>query len=258
MKILILGCSHSLGSWRKSTSFKNQKDYDVNNSWVAHLCRQYNEHQFINFSHPAGGIFNYTITLSYLKKDGLLDKIDKVIIQNTNEVRLTLYHVDKFSFENETEISLYNNNYPYNIETPTKYKNYKLYNFANFKKSENSSYNYNSFELQDSESICKKVLDTDDINIKTKLKNLYDGNFYVDFIHKNLSHLIEHVILKDKELYTFNWMLGENSIYNLINNISDNLYHRISSKVDNYHLDSYGNKLVFELLKDDLDKFIKK
>jgi hypothetical protein len=84
MNILCLGCSWTAGI--------NEQPYN----WVTALSKMMPEHTFYNCA-QSGGSLLYSIWvmeefLSNAKRDDVPIKIDKIILQVTNEGRLTYYH----------------------------------------------------------------------------------------------------------------------------------------------------------------------
>lgn len=231
MKVLVIGCSHSAGAWKKN--LLNQRIwYDSGYGWVSHLARNYNKINFDCYAHPGGGVFNYISTIGHLIKADRLKEYDKIIIQYTDELRVTVYVLPN------CEPELYKH--------PNKFKNLNMYDYAN------NTYLKKMFQFHDVNHLLKDIELTkiQKDNVNNYMSEIMNNPFSAQII-ENLKISLEYLVDKEK-LFTFEW----EEIKNKMNNISPNLYETISSTVDGSHLDRYGNKLVYEILKDDIEKFL--
>lgn len=221
-KLLIIGCSHSVGSW---ITFRK---YNTDSGWVYNIAKKYKEYHVDCISHLAGGVFNYIITIGLLDEEIL--KYDKVIVQHSvDEPRITFYNIDYENIFNVAEYSTSLNNLKRFDYT------HKLMNYKN----ENLDL-YGKFSVQ--------------INRNEALNYIYDmkNGLYINYhLMKAYKNIINN-IFKNK-LYSFEW----NDIINKIDNMyGKDTYLKMINTVDNYHIDEYGNKLVFELIEPDLDNFL--
>jgi len=87
-KALILGCSHSAGAYNHETKLAEQTT-----GWPALISNNFLNYEVHCFSHPGGGIMNYMWTLGHVINKFGKDYFDKIIIQITQEPRLTIYNI---------------------------------------------------------------------------------------------------------------------------------------------------------------------
>jgi hypothetical protein len=87
-KVLILGCSHSAGAYNHNTELADQTT-----GWSALIANNFLNYEVRCFTHPGGGIMNYMWTLGHIINKFGKDYFDKIIIQITQEPRLTIYNI---------------------------------------------------------------------------------------------------------------------------------------------------------------------
>jgi len=213
MKLLILGCSHSVGAFNNSAEL-----YNMDDGWVNNISNRY-EYDVDCISHLGGGSFNYIVTVGMLKD--IINSYDKIIIQYTDEPRLTFYDIDYIS-DFPKDLLVYNN------------KNLKRYVYSHKK-------NIGGLNNQTGNLYFHQHNLAKNFNKNSYLKTSIES-------HKNnLKNIFEN------KLYTFEW----NDIKVKMNNMyGKHTYEKIVNSVDGQHLDGYGNKLIFELIEPDLNNFL--
>jgi len=87
-KVLILGCSHSAGSYSDGIKISDKRS-----GWPALIANNFLNYEVHCFTHPGGGIMNYMWTLGYIINKFSKDYFDKIIIQISQEPRLTIYDI---------------------------------------------------------------------------------------------------------------------------------------------------------------------
>jgi len=214
MKLLIIGCSHSVGV------FDTNRNFNVNDGWVNLIAKKYNNYNIECYSHLGGGCFNYLTTLGLL--EDTINNFDKVIVQYTTEPRLAFYDLKSFT------------NLPKDLYVSTDFSNLNRFFYNHNKMSGGTDVKTGNLYIQ-----------------HTKCYNNLIENDYMNLTIDSYKSLINQ-IFKNK-IYTFEW----SNIKNKINETyGKNTYQKIVNSVDGDHLDSYGNKLVFELIEPDLDNFL--
>jgi len=89
-RLLILGCSHSVGEyvWDSKAERANTND---TSGWPMRICERYSNYDVWIVSWPGGGLINYIWFLGYIIRYYGKDFFDKIIMQLSHEPRLTLY-----------------------------------------------------------------------------------------------------------------------------------------------------------------------
>jgi len=85
-KVLILGCSHSAGSYSDGIKISDKRS-----GWPALIANTFLNYEVHCITHHGGGIINYMWSLGHLINKFGKDYFDKIIIQISNEPRLTMY-----------------------------------------------------------------------------------------------------------------------------------------------------------------------
>lgn len=263
MNILILGCSHTAGSWCKKFTAKSfLKSLLLNNihkepkethnyickydkGWPVLLANEFKDHKFYVFAHTGGGLINYIITLGYLNHLYGKDFFDKVICQYTTELRMTLYNIQHEKFIN---------NFPKNMEIKisSEHNNINIfdynYNFAN-KKNENCIQLHNSHYLTNTlldGFIKNEVKD----NFIKKIHSLQKYNQYSKLTSIALTNILENYY---EHTLVFDWY---DVVVKRINEKEENLYNTLIAEGDGYHLTENGMTTMYELFKKDFHSFI--
>ena len=86
-KVLILGCSHSAGNYNPN----DPANADKNSGWPTLIANTFLNYEVHCITHHGGGIINYMWSLGHLINKFGKDYFDKIIIQISNEPRLTMY-----------------------------------------------------------------------------------------------------------------------------------------------------------------------
>lgn len=238
MRILILGCSHSAGAWKKNL-LNERIWYDAGFGWPSYLARNYPKIDFECYAHPAGGVINYLTTVGHLYKTDKMKEFDGVIIQYTEELRVTIYNLPNCD--------------PEKFVHPKKLKNLNVYDYAN------KSHLKKMYQVHNPNYVTEHILKDIEISqeqkdnlLKSYLEELCENPFSEKMI-QDLKFSLECLFDRDK-LFTFEWSY----IKDEMTNIRPNLYETISDTVDGHHLDRYGNKIVYEILENPLDEFLRK
>ena len=94
-KVLIFGCSHSSGSFNHN----DPKNSDKTNGWPALIANNFLNYEVHCITHHGGGIINYLWSLGHFVNKFGKDYFDNIIIQISDEPRLTMYDIPLHTIE---------------------------------------------------------------------------------------------------------------------------------------------------------------
>ena len=257
--VLILGCSHSGGSYRH----EDPKLCDISKGWVALIANTFTDCDIYCVSHFGGGIFNYMWTLGYFIDKLGKDFFHKIIIQISNEPRL----------------SLYKNPRHFNILDPT--TNQLTFNdireeLIQIKKSASDIFSRNLY-VYDIDHPINKIYNEetenffDDKNLYltlmiehflTLIKSIYDdsmlfafrwGKFPLSYLPDYLHEVLDS---KNKWKKIFPFLIETSVCEHLIETIGEKQYLLLQMTDNSGHLDEEGNQLVYKYLEPQLESFL--
>lgn len=261
MKILILGCSHTAGAWdynmfRHIKKFNNISRHNKGTQqntmfhcyhgkgWPNLLAKDLPEHEFYVFAHPGGGMINYLITLGAILEVYGKRFFDKIIVQYTEELRLTIYNIRQNDLLEK---------FPYNMKALIE-GNIKIFDYNFFKNSNYQAYT-NCIQLHNYHYVSNYFLkDFVKDNLKPEfemmLEKTSNTNKYKDLTKLSLKNIIDNF---QSDMFTFNCK----NVSDRINCIEDNLYDKLLNEGDGVHLNIKGIQIMYNTFKNDLINYIK-
>lgn len=205
-KVLILGCSHSAGSYDHNDPNKA----DNSNGWPALISNNFPNWQVHCVTHFGGGILNYMWTLGYLIDKFGKDYFDKIIIEITDEPRLAMYNnqfndLSQFKYTSDIKDQYYEIEKSFSSMTREEYVKNKPPQIN----TKGSYINYivsQSYQFHDKEEPI--TVDENDLNDENLLEGKYRSfvslNVYLILMAENFLTVIKS-LYDDSKLFGFIW-----------------------------------------------------